>query len=56
MYEDWDWGAQPRRSLTRAADISAVLRAADDADAANDDFDDELDFNQPFDPHADESE
>lgn len=54
MYEDWEVTAQHREILFRASAISAAIRAADDA---NWDLDDnEIDFNPPFDPLADDVE
>lgn len=53
MYEDWELTAQHSDVLIRAGDISAAIRAADDAQW---ELDDELNFNEPFDPFADDAE
>jgi hypothetical protein len=54
MYEDWQLTAEQSNILVRAGDISAVLRAADDADWDLDDH--EIKFNERFDPFADDPE
>ena len=56
---DWQLTSQHAGVLVHAGDISAVLRAADDADEAdNGDWElyDDLNFNVPFDPYADDPE
>jgi hypothetical protein len=53
MHEDWELSAQHVDSLVRAGDTNAAIRAVDDADW---DLDDELNFNEPFDPYADDPE
>ena len=55
---DWQLTSQHADVLVRAGDISAVVRAADDADEADGDWDryDTLNFNAPFDPYADDPE
>ena len=56
---DWQLTSQHADVLVRAGDISAVLRAADEADEAdNGDWElyDDLNFNVPFDPYADDPE
>lgn len=53
MVNDWDMTQEHSSILVRAGDISAVLRAADDADW---NLDEEINFNEPFDPFADDPE
>lgn len=53
MYENWEHTQPYTHRLTGAADISAVLRAVDDAEW---ELDEELQFNEPFDPFADDPE
>ena len=56
---DWQLTSQHAGVLVRAGDLSAVLHAADEADEAdNGDWEryDDLNFNAPFDPYADDLE
>ena len=55
---DWQLTSQHAGVLVHAVDLSAVLRAADEADEADGDWElyDDLNFNVPFDPHADDPE
>lgn len=53
MYENWEHTQQYTNRLMGAGDISALLRAVDDADW---DLNEELHFNEPFDPFADDPE
>lgn len=53
MVNDWELTQQNSEYQVRASDISAVLRAADDAEW---DVDEDLNFNEPFDPFADDPE
>ena len=54
MYEDWELTAQQGDAPIRAGDISAAIRAADDANWELDQ--DEIRFDEPFDPFADDAE
>ena len=54
MYDDWQLTSEHSNILTRAGDISAVLRAADNSDWELDD--NEINFNERFDPFADDPE
>lgn len=53
MYDDWQMTQQHSDTLVRAGDISAALRAAEDADW---ELDDELPRAEAFDPFADDPE
>ena len=56
---DWQLTSQHADVLVHAGDLSAVLRATDEAgEADNGDWDryDQLNFNAPFDPYADDPE
>lgn len=53
---EWQFTTQHADVLVRAGDISAVLRAADQADDGDWALYDDLNFNVPFDPHADDPE
>ncbi len=55
MRNDGEWmlTQQHTDSLIRAGVISAAIRAADDADW---ELDEALNFNEPFDPFADDPE
>ena len=52
---DWQLTSQHVGVLVHAVDLSAVLRAADEADGDWELYDD-LNFNVPFDPYADDPE
>lgn len=52
MY-DWELTQHHTDLQVKAGDINAVIRAADDADW---ELDDEISFNEPFDPFADDPE
>ena len=54
MYDDWQITSQHSDILVRAGDISSVLRSADNADWDLDDS--EINFNERFDPFADDPE
>jgi len=54
MYDDWQMTSQHSDILVRAGDISAALRAADNDDWDLDDRD--IQFNERFDPFADDPE
>ena len=56
MFNDWQLTSQHADILVRAGDISAVLRAAENTDDGNWELDDDLNFNVPFDPYADDPE
>lgn len=53
MFDDWQLTPQHEELLIRAGDISAAIRAADDADW---DLNEDLTFSEPFDPFADDPE
>ncbi len=53
MYDDWQMTQQHSDILVRAGDISAVLRAAEDAEW---ELDDALPMTEPLDPFADDPE
>ena len=54
MYDDWQLTYQHSDILVRAGDISAAQRAADNADWDLNDSD--IQFNERFDPFADDPE
>jgi hypothetical protein len=56
MHDDWQLSAQQQDILTRANDISAAIRAADDADDGEWELNDDITFREPFDPFADDPE
>ena len=53
MYDKWELTRQHSDILVKAGDISAAIRAADDADW---ELEGEITFNEPFDPFADDPE
>ena len=53
MYSEWKLTPQYQDILARAGDISAAIRAADNADW---DLDEEIPTLAPFDPFADDPE
>lgn len=56
MYDEWQLSAQQQDILVRANDISAAIRAADDADDADWELNEDITFRERFDPFADDPE
>lgn len=55
MYDDWEMATHNGDGAIRAGAISAAIRAADDANWELDEaLNEGLDFNEPFDPYADD--